>query len=128
VQRRPGPRCLRSSTCGGHVPCRPIQAPARYAEALETQLGANDRAHLATIIARRPDPADFEFRVTDVQRRLGLSQPGATGITNRLLEAGAIRRTRVQGKSTYYVPIGDARIAFGTTSEGEPGGASQPVG
>ena len=100
----------------------------RYAEALEAQLGANDRAHLATVIARRPDPADFEFRVTDVQRRLGLSQPGATGITNRLLEAGAIRRTRVQGKSTYYVPIGDARIAFGTTSEGEPGGAGQPGG
>jgi hypothetical protein len=100
----------------------------RYAEALEAQLGANDRAHLATVIARRPNPADCEFRVTDVQRRLGLSQPGATGITNRLLEAGAIRRTRVQGKSTYYVPIGDARIAFGTTSEGEPGGAGQPGG
>lgn len=92
----------------------------RYAEALEAQLGANDRAHLATIIAKRPDPSDYEFRVTDVQRRLGLSQPGATGITNRLLTAGAIRRTRVQGKSTYYVPAGDARIAFGTP-DGEAG-------
>jgi hypothetical protein len=91
----------------------------RYAEALEAQLGANDRAHLATIVAKRPDPADYEFRVTDVQRRLGISQPGATGITNRLLEAGAIRRSRVQGKSTYYAPIGDARIAFGT-ADGEP--------
>jgi len=91
----------------------------RYAEALEAQLGANDRAHLAAIIAKRPDPADYEFRVTDVQRRLGISQPGATGITNRLLEAGAIRRSRVQGKSTYYVPVGDARIAFGT-ADGEP--------
>jgi hypothetical protein len=46
-----------------------------------------------------------------------VSQPGATGITARLLAAGAIRTARAQGKSTYYVPTGDACIAFGMRDE-----------
>jgi AAA ATPase domain len=95
----------------------------RYAEALETQLGQNDAGYLAAIITRRTDPADFEFRVTDAQKRLKVSQPGATGITSRLLSAGAIRVSRTQGKSTYYLPIGDARIAFGA-ADGE---SNQPA-
>lgn len=74
---------------------------------------------------KRRQDTDPEFRVTDAANILGVSQPAASQLVERLLREQVIHRTRTQGRSVYYRPIGSARVALGISpdalSSGETG-------
>lgn len=98
---------------------------AGYVLVLRRQLGDNDFAALATITEsfRGADP---EFRVTDAAHVLKYSQSAASQFVERLLQQRVIRRTRTEGRSVYYRPIGAVLVAMGVEPGALVAGAGTP--
>lgn len=84
-----------------------------YERALRRRLGDADFEYLGRIAATFTGDAAPEFRVTDAVRALGFTQASASQLVGRLETNGVIRRTRVQGRSVFYRPIGEALVALG---------------
>jgi hypothetical protein len=89
----------------------------QYEGWLRRQIGENDFTHLERMMAGRDENAT-EFRVTDAAAILGVSQPAASQMVERLRRERVIHQTRTQGRSVYYRPVGSVLIALGIT----PGG------
>jgi hypothetical protein len=85
---------------------------AEYALLLRRQIGDNDFAALSRIVDWHQG-ADPEFRVTEAAQILKVSQSAASQLTDRLLKQRVLRKTRVEGRSTYYRPIGAVLVATG---------------
>ncbi len=89
---------------------RSVQAD--YALLLRRQIGDNDFTALGTIVDshRGGDP---EFRVTEAAQVLKVSQSAASQLIERLLRQRVLNKTRAEGRSTYYRPIGAVLVATG---------------
>ncbi|MFL5576679.1 MAG: AAA family ATPase [Gemmatimonadaceae bacterium] len=89
-----------------------LMAP-RYWPDLVKRIGEPDARHLAVIYAEKL--YDAEFRVADAVQAIGtMTQPAASKLVRRLLAAGVITQSRVDGKSVYYrLRTGDLTIALG---------------
>jgi hypothetical protein len=88
-------------------------APA-YAAELRDTIGENDAEHLARIVAAFHGG---EFRVTDAVDALNMPGGSVSPLVERLLNHRVIRRTRTEGRSVYYRPIGAVLIAMGILPE-----------
>ena len=84
----------------------------QYERWLRRQIGETDFGYLAAI-TEAAEAIDPEFRVTDAARILGVSQPAASQMVERLRREGVIHQTRTRGRSVYYRPVGSALIALG---------------
>jgi AAA ATPase domain len=89
---------------------------ADYALLLQRQIGEGDFASLAKIVAAH-EGADPEFRVTDAAYIMKYSQSAASQFVERLLQQRILLRTRSEGRSVYYRPIGTVLVALGVTPQ-----------
>ncbi|HET7234361.1 MAG TPA: hypothetical protein VFJ16_30385 [Longimicrobium sp.] len=87
-----------------------------YALILHRQIGEGDFASLGRIIGAFGG-ADPEFRVTDAARILKYSQSAASQFVERLSAHRVVIRTRAEGRSVYYRPIGSVLVAFGVSPQ-----------
>jgi DNA-binding transcriptional ArsR family regulator len=83
-----------------------------YAAKLEEDLSPALFAHLRRAIGDEKKP-DYEFRVSELTRRAGISQPVATRAMNRLLAKRIVTESRTEGRSTYYRLTGETCVALG---------------
>lgn len=88
-------------------------ASGDYQRRLQAGLSRGDFEHLGRLVASFGG-GDPEFRVTEVAKILGISQPSASDLVDRLLERRLIRRTRTAGRSVYYRPTGAVLVALGS--------------
>jgi hypothetical protein len=98
---------------------------AEYALLLRRQIGDNDFAALGAIVNSYRG-ADPEFRVTEAAQVLRYSQSAASQLVDRLLQHRVLHRTRVEGRSTYYRPIGAVLVATGVDPRSLATGAVTP--
>lgn len=83
-----------------------------YRDQVIEAVGAQDFDYIERL-ARGSREAERGFRVSEVTEWLGVSQPGASGIVTRLLDAGLIVESVREGRSVYYRLTGAAAIATG---------------
>jgi DNA-binding MarR family transcriptional regulator len=83
-----------------------------YERGLRRRIGDGDFQALSRIVAAAKG-GDPEFRVTDAVAILGITQPGASQMVDRLVRSGVIRQTRSRGRSVYYRPTGEMLAALG---------------
>jgi len=98
---------------------QPMTAPsivravgADYALLLRRQVGDSDFKSLGSILTALAE-GDPEFRVTDAARILEYSQSAASQMVERLVRQRILLRTRTEGKSIFYRPIGSVLVALG---------------
>lgn len=84
---------------------------ADYRQDLKARLSEGDLISLEKILTGKN--AGASFRVADVRDATGFSQPSASDLVGRLVEAGIAYLERTEGRNAYYRLSGDATIAFG---------------
>lgn len=88
-----------------------LMAP-RYWVELVKRVGEADARRLAAVYDGRAH--DDEIRVSETAQGAGVTQAAASKLVQRLLAAGVIARSRVEGKSVYYgLRAGDVSVALG---------------
>lgn len=97
-----------------------------YALFLNRQIGSTDFASLGKVV-HSFEGADPEFRVTDVAYVLRYSQSAASQFVERMSAHRVLVRTRAEGRSIYYRPIGAALVAFGVSPHALPANPRGPV-
>jgi DNA-binding transcriptional ArsR family regulator len=90
-----------------------------YERSLRRRIGDTDFGYLARIVGASGGMVP-EFRVTDAARFLDITQASASQLVERLTRAGVIRQARVQGRSVYYRPTGEALVGLAMAPDAEP--------
>ena len=84
-----------------------------YRHDLRARLSEGDLASLEKVLSGQN--ASATFRVADVREATNLSQPSASDLVGRFVDAGIAYLERTEGRSAYYRLGGDVTIAFGLT-------------
>lgn len=88
-----------------------LMAP-RYWVDLIKRVGEADAQRLAAVYKGRAH--DAEIRVSETAQAAAITQAAASKLVQRLLAAGVIAKSRVEGKSVYYrLRAGDVTVALG---------------